>query len=189
MCIPTKFGVAFWQLLTCQASGLSPEVSWGAVAAPCFQTKVLASCWLAVQRIWCFLTTPHQTRKASQHRVCAGPCWDLGKQTWRSAVARLQAGKETWSPTQGSEKSLFSLDTVLRVTAPEKSNDQCTACLVWGCKDQPALCREWEHWTRASQSTAADGESEGHLKQVWAGERSVEERGKCFHKEKRALGE
>lgn len=56
MCISSKFGVLFWQLLTCQAPVLSPEVSWGAAAAPCFQSEVPASCWLAMQRTWCFLT-------------------------------------------------------------------------------------------------------------------------------------
>lgn len=112
-----SLGLSFWQVLTCQAPGLSPEMSWGAVAAPCFQSQVAASCWLAMQRTWCFLTTPHQAQGGFPAQSL---CWSLLGTVWAGLESRLQAGRGAWSPHTGlGRASLFlTLDTVLRVTAP-----------------------------------------------------------------------
>ena len=142
-----------------------------------------ATSWLcrgpARWRTCCFLIKSHQALgKLPSTGFVLVP---VGARGWVCRLRKqLQPGYRLgwamWSPYSGlGRASLFlSLDlhAVLRVRAPglfvarERQQPEGLPALGKDTSDQPALYRGWRHWTKASQSTAADSESKGYLKQV-----------------------
>lgn len=120
--------------------------------------------------------------EASQRWVC----WSLlalgaGRAGLESSCSQAPCpgqGRGAWLPYSGLGKaSLFltlDLHAVLRITAPglfmarERQRPEGLPALHEGkdTSDEPALYRGWGHCTKASQNTAAEGESKGYLKRV-----------------------